>query len=487
MKGCHYDIAGISGCFINFINTVFYICYYFFFKLKLKKTEKLNLSQQVESENERLNYIKKVIESKTIDLEKLQTDKKHLLDLEENENRIRAEVNSLEEQEKKIRKKTKKLKKESSEASDKLLSLKEGLSIYQPIHDLANLGFFEDPEYLFETSIRYKEEIKKIREEQKTMISAGKAISFPEVLAMSDNKTYVNKIFSGQEKLMLKAFNSECDNLMELVKASNYDKVLDRINKTATELEKSSVAMKCRFNLEYIRLKYKECEMQYHFKLKQDKEKEEQAIIKEQIREEQKVIKEYERAIAKAEKEERAFRDAIEKARKELEQSRSSDNEKLIAKIADLELKLKIAEENEKRAKSMAEMTRKGHVYIISNIGSFGESVYKIGLTRRLEPLDRVKELGDASVPFPFDVHAMIFSEDAPALEANLHKEFRLYRVNKVNHRKEFFNVDLNQIREKVVELTGSDYDFKITALAEDYYESLKLSSSSSLLELETV
>ncbi|MFH1992478.1 MAG: GIY-YIG nuclease family protein, partial [Pseudomonadota bacterium] len=115
------------------------------------------------------------------------------------------------------------------------------------------------------------------------------------------------------------------------------------------------------------------------------------------------------------------------------------------------------------------------HVYIISNIGSFGNDVYKIGLTRRLVPLDRVKELGDASVPFSFDVHAIIFSEDAPALETKLQQEFTHFRVNQVNHRKEFFNVTLDDIKEKAAEIVGKDLDFKMTALAEDYYESLKL------------
>ena len=125
----------------------------------------------------------------------------------------------------------------------------------------------------------------------------------------------------------------------------------------------------------------------------------------------------------------------------------------------------------------MAEQTKRGHVYIISNIGSFGEDVYKIGLTRRLEPLDRVKELGGASVPFSFDVHAMIYSEDAPALETKLHREFSHFRVNQVKLRKEFFRVNLLDIKEKATEITGNELDFKVTALAEDYYESLKLQS----------
>ena len=124
----------------------------------------------------------------------------------------------------------------------------------------------------------------------------------------------------------------------------------------------------------------------------------------------------------------------------------------------------------------MAQQTRRGHVYIISNIGSFGENVYKIGLTRRLEPLDRVKELGDASVPFPFDVHAMIYSEDAPTLERELHQLFKHHEVNKVNTRKEFFNTSLTEIKEEV-ERQGYTCHWTIKANAEEYRESQNFKS----------
>ena len=141
-------------------------------------------------------------------------------------------------------------------------------------------------------------------------------------------------------------------------------------------------------------------------------------------------------------------------------------------------MQLAEAEAKEQRAKSMAQQTRKGHVYVISNIGSFGENVYKIGLTRRLEPMDRVKELGDASVPFSFDVHAMIYVEDAPALESALHREFTHKRVNAVNLRKEFFTIDLESIKEAVNKIAGVDADFNMTVLAEEYYESKRLTEA---------
>ncbi|MCW8998310.1 MAG: DUF4041 domain-containing protein, partial [Kangiellaceae bacterium] len=267
----------------------------------------------------------------------------------------------------------------------------------------------------------------------------------------------------------------DCDLLIGKVRPSNYARILERIEKLANTLERSAAMLHCGINLDYVKLKYEECRLQYQYVLKKKEEQEEQRLIKEQIREEQRAVKEYERALAQAEKEERMYREMLDRAKKEL--SQSSEEDRLVAeqKIADLERQLSEALEKEERAKSMAEQTRKGHVYVISNIGSFGEDVYKIGLTRRLEPMDRVKELGDASVPFAFDVHAMIYVEDAPALESALHREFSSRRVNAVNLRKEFFRTKLSDIRNAVQGIVGDQVEFKTTILAEEYFETLRL------------
>jgi hypothetical protein len=126
------------------------------------------------------------------------------------------------------------------------------------------------------------------------------------------------------------------------------------------------------------------------------------------------------------------------------------------------------------RAKSRAQMTKSGYVYVLSNIGSFGDDVYKIGMTRRLEPMDRVKELGDASVPFPFDVHMMISSDDAPTLENTLHREFHRQRVNRANFRKEYFRVDLDAIRQ-AVEANHGEVEYVAEPEALEYRESLEM------------
>ena len=172
--------------------------------------------------------------------------------------------------------------------------------------------------------------------------------------------------------------------------------------------------------------------------------------------------------------EEKRYQKALEKARDEIEQAVGAKHEKLRHKIDELQRRLEEAHANKERAISRAQLTRSGHVYVISNIGSFGENVYKIGMTRRLEPLDRVRELGDASVPFRFDVHAIIYSEDAPSLENQLHNIFNHRRVNRVNSRKEFFKVTLDEIAEVVREHHG-EIEFIKVPEAEEYRKTMAL------------
>jgi len=278
--------------------------------------------------------------------------------------------------------------------------------------------------------------------------------------------------------MMLRAFNLDCDLLIEKVNPSNLDRTLERIEKGADTLEKTAISLMCGISTKYVELKFTECRLYYEFKLKKAEEQEEQRLIREQMREEQKAIQEYQRAIAAAEKEERMYEQLLERARKELHDAEGSARVDLEAKIHLLETQLEEALEKQARAKSLAEQTRRGHVYILSNIGSFGDEVYKIGLTRRLDPMDRVKELGGASVPFRFDVHAIIYSDDAPAMEASLHKKFTHSRVNAVNMRKEFFRVSLDDIRSAVDDISEHEVDFRITALAEEYHESRRLLGS---------
>lgn len=197
-------------------------------------------------------------------------------------------------------------------------------------------------------------------------------------------------------------------------------------------------------------------------------EREEQARIRAQIREEQKLEREIERELKQLEREHSALQAALEKALAEAKDEHSAEVEHLKARLAE-------AEENSRRAVSRAQMTKSGHVYVISNIGSFGDNVFKIGMSRRLEPLDRVKELGDASVPFPFDVHMMISSDDAPSLENALHRELHRLRLNKANPRKEFFRTNIEDIHRIVGDHHG-EVEYVADAEALEYRQSVDMS-----------
>ena len=164
----------------------------------------------------------------------------------------------------------------------------------------------------------------------------------------------------------------------------------------------------------------------------------------------------------------------IEKAESQVARANEEQKLQFQQKLEELQQKLTQAEEKNQRAISMAQQTRTGNVYIISNIGSFGEDVYKIGMTRRLEPLDRVRELGDASVPFEFDVHAMIYCDDAPALEKQLHRKFLKRQLNKINPRKEFFKLNIHEVR-SYLESMGISCKWTLSAEAKQYRETLKL------------
>lgn len=372
--------------------------------LFLKKRNGKRLSNEISSLSETTAELVAKLKELNLELDSRRAELSHLIALEARESELHETVRVANAKSEELKSIVEKLEADKTELEDSIQSIKEDISIFQPVLDIVNVGFYEEPEYLFETGERFKAEIKKIREEQKEKIKSGQALIIPSSVAFTDDKAYSKRILTGQGRLLLKAFNIECDNLMAIVKPSNYAKILERIDKAATDLEKSVVSLKCGFSKEYIELKFKECELQYQYKLKDAREKEEQAAIKEQIREEQKAIREFERALAQAQKEEQMYKDALEVARKEFEASSEVDKDALSERIRLLEQQLIEAEAKEERAKSMAEQTRRGHVYIISNIGSFGNDIYKIGLTRRLDPLDRVKELGDASVPFSFDV-----------------------------------------------------------------------------------
>lgn len=276
-------------------------------------------------------------------------------------------------------------------------------------------------------------------------------------------------------KFVLGTFNGTVDTVLSKVRAGNQGKLIQEIKDAYALVNKDGEVYKdARIQEEYLDARLEELKWAVAVQKLKEKAREEQRAIREQVREEERARKEMERAIRQAEREEELVNKAIAKIRKQFEEASEAEKAKLETKLQELNARLVEAEEKSKKAISMAQQTKKGHVYIISNIGSFGDDVYKIGLTRRLDPHDRVRELGDASVPYPFDVHAMLASDDAPALETALHRRFVERQVNKVNKRKEFFRVSLGEIREVAEEL-GLQATWTLTAEAAQYRETLTL------------
>ncbi|SAK42546.1 T5orf172 domain protein [Caballeronia fortuita] len=274
-------------------------------------------------------------------------------------------------------------------------------------------------------------------------------------------------------RFVVDAFNGKSDSVLSRAKLDNFGSLQQEIKDAAALVNHNGAAFKnARIRKEYVDARIEELVWAVRANELREREKEEQRAIREQMREEEKARREYERAMRDAAKEEELIRRAMEKAQGQI--ARASDEQKAQyeAQLAELAEKLQQAEEKNQRALSMAQQTKAGHVYIISNVGSFGEHVYKVGLTRRLEPMDRVRELGDASVPFAFDVHAMIWSDNAPELEHTLHQKFVEAQVNKVNPRKEFFRVGLADLRATVEEM-GLNVSWTMTAAAAEYRESL--------------
>lgn len=271
------------------------------------------------------------------------------------------------------------------------------------------------------------------------------------------------------------AFNGKVDSILSKIKKDNYG-TLERKIRDAYELVNYNgrAFRNAVITPEYLSARLEELKWGVVVQELKAQAQEEQRRLREQIREEERARREYEKAMKDAAKEEEMLRKAMEKAQKQIETATEAKRAEYEAKMEELRQKLVEAEERGQRALSMAQQTKHGNVYVISNIGSFGENIYKVGMTRRLDPLERVKELGDASVPFPFDIHAVIESDDAPALETALHKALSLMQVNKVNPRKEFFRVPIADVK-AMVDNMGCKASWTMEAEAAEYRETLAI------------
>ena len=343
--------------------------------------------------------------------------------------------------------------------------------------ELESYGLYK-PHYNFDTSEQYKEKLNETYERQKDLIKSKQAAVCDTEWSVSGSKAEGRRMTSRNIKLILRAFNNECDASILKVRWNNVTNMEERIKKAFVDLNKLGETNQICITNEYLQKKLDELHLVYEYQEKLHEEKEEQRRIRQEMIEEERVQREIENAQIEAEKEEKRYSKALEQARKDLEKAHGEKFTQLNEQINSLEIKLKEAQELKARAISMAQLTKSGRVYVISNIGSFGDRVYKIGMTRRLDPNDRIRELGDASVPFSFDIHAMIYSKDAPSLENNIQRELQSRKVNLVNDRKEFFYASLDEI-EKIVKKYNSEIQFTRIAEAKEYRESLALREKS--------
>ncbi len=329
------------------------------------------------------------------------------------------------------------------------------------------------PRYNFMSSDVYKERLTSIRARQKEMIKKNIAVSGSTDWTVNNNKAKGRKMVNDMKKLLLRAFNSECDETIGKVKYNNFEVSKRKILKSAEQIQKLGTVMNVYITQAYINSKIDELYLSFEYQQKKQEEKEEKRELRAQQREEAKLKKEIEEKRKKIKKEQTHYQQALKNLLSQIKEH--GETEDLIAKKAELETELSNIDKSIKDIDYREANQKAGYVYVISNVGSFGENIYKIGMTRRLEPQDRVDELGDASVPFKFDVHAMIFSDNAPALEAALHRAFEDRKLNMVNTRREFFYVTLDEIKQVVKENFDKTVEFIDFPDAEQYRTSLKM------------
>ncbi|MFC7443460.1 DUF4041 domain-containing protein [Laceyella putida] len=347
-----------------------------------------------------------------------------------------------------------------------------------------SFGIYE-PKYNLTTSAEYKTRLDEIRAKQKQLVKEGRATDHVEGWTLEGSAQKGRAMNKNNIKMAVRSLNIECDEAISKVKFNNIETMEKKIRKAYDTINKINKYNRISIRPEYLQLKLDELYLAYEYEQKKQEELEEQRRIKERMREEKRVQEEIERMKKKIEKEETHFKQAIEDLNFKMLAANEKQKALLEEKIRELEAKLAQVEKDKEKVLEREQNTRAGYVYVISNIGSFGENVYKIGMTRRLEPMDRVKELGDASVPFTFDVHAMIFSEDAPQLEKALHMAFHHKRLNKVNERKEFFRVNLEEIEKVVKENHNKVVEFTKLAQAEEYRKSIKMEEENKLVAVK--
>jgi len=327
---------------------------------------------------------------------------------------------------------------------------------------LQEIGIYEFKHRLADATA-YKEALSKLKDNIKTLAKQDSAITSSAQWSIGNDARAGAKMAKDTSKLMLRAYNQEAENILRTLKPYSLDAAKQRLDKARDTIVKLGAVLQISISAKFHTQRLYELELTADYLVRQEQEKQLIREERERQREEEKAAKEFAAEKARLEKERQHYLSAISKLSNDPNDPQRTELEQ---KLHDIEASIQGVEEREANI-------RAGYVYVISNRGSFGEHVVKVGLTRRLEPMDRVRELGDASVPFQFDVHALIFSNDAVSLETTLHQKLESKRVNLVNQRREFFYATPTEVRE-ILEEMGGEYLLEFTELSEaiEWYES---------------
>jgi Domain of unknown function (DUF4041)/Meiotically up-regulated gene 113 len=365
-----------------------------------------------------------------------------------------------------------KLSREYEEALSKYKGLQHDISVLEENLEDISFGLYK-PHFTFDSPEQYKAKLTETREKERLLIRDNRAVFCPLNWTVGDSKREGQRMVRLNSKLFLRAFNGECDAAIANVSWNNAGKMEERIRKSFEAVNKLGDVLKVSITNAYLDLKLAELRLTHEYEEKKYQERETQRRAREEQREEEKAQQEIEKARQSAEEEETRYQKLLAKAREEAAIATGTQLQKLTEQVSNFEAKLDEARKKKERAIARAQLTKSGFVYVISNIGSFGERVYKIGMTRRMEPMDRIVELGGASVPFPFDLHAMLYSDNAPELESALHRLFEERRLNLVNPRREFYrDVELHEV-ERFVKDRGLSAQFIETPEAREYRETV--------------
>ena len=351
-------------------------------------------------------------------------------------------------------------------------AIKEKKQVFCSLDDeifLSDFGLYA-PTYSFKDSTGYKERLQWVRDQQKLVVKDAKKAVGTTTWTVNGSRKEGQKMVRDVIQLTYRAFNNDCDDIIRKINFSNIDAAHNKIDRSYEILNKLIAMFGISIPDNYRAMKHDEATLAYDYAVVKEEEKEELRALREQEREERKAQKEIEEKRKALEKEKKKIEQEQERLRAILRDKKddAAAQEKLDALDAEMvEIEKGIKDTDYREANKRA-----GYVYIISNIGSFGENVYKIGMTRRLNPEERINELGGASVPFKFDTHALIFTDDAPGLEATLHNYFDDRKVNLVNPRKEFYRCTLSEIEAAVKAHFDKTVDFIPMASAEEWRKS---------------